>query len=109
MVSFKGHFDGKSIVLDEPAPLQVGQEVDVVVRNVSASDESAIISPPAFSLDYDPSLLPPGVEYNERDYVRAIEQKYASVKFERKLGSGKGEIRIADDFDETPEEFKDYM
>lgn len=31
MVSLKGHFDGKSIVLDEPASLAVGQQVRVIV------------------------------------------------------------------------------
>lgn len=29
--SIKGHFDGRAVVLDEPATLAVGQEVRVVV------------------------------------------------------------------------------
>lgn len=108
MVSFKGHFDGKAIILDEPAALDVGQEVDIVLRKPVSADAATSAEAP-FSPDYDPSLLPPGVEYNERDYVAAIEKKNATRKFERKLGIGKGEIWMADDFDETPEEFKEYM
>jgi hypothetical protein len=29
--------------------------------------------------------------------------------FVRRPGSGAGEIRMADDFDETPHEFRDYL
>lgn len=39
MVSLKGHFDGKAIVLDEPASLAVGQQVRVIVESpVRSSD-----------------------------------------------------------------------
>lgn len=33
MVSIKGHYDGNSIVLDEPATLAVGQAVRVLVES----------------------------------------------------------------------------
>ncbi|QDU89883.1 hypothetical protein Pla175_32790 [Pirellulimonas nuda] len=36
----KGHFDGHSIVLDEPASLAVGQEVRVIV------EPSPLVAPP---------------------------------------------------------------
>lgn len=31
MASFKGHFDGSTVVLDEPASLAVGQVVRIIV------------------------------------------------------------------------------
>lgn len=31
MVSIKGHFDGKTVVLDEPAELRAGQSVRIVI------------------------------------------------------------------------------
>lgn len=37
--SIKGHFDGKAVVLDEPAALLVGQAVRVVVEP-AVTDES---------------------------------------------------------------------
>ncbi len=36
--SIKGHFDGRSIVLDEPASLAVGQEVRVFIEPIPAPD-----------------------------------------------------------------------
>lgn len=38
MVSIKGHFDGKAIVLDEPADLMVGQQVRVIVESADARE-----------------------------------------------------------------------
>ena len=37
IASIKGHFDGTSVVLDEPARLAVGQEVRVIVDPISSS------------------------------------------------------------------------
>ena len=39
MSSLKGHFDGHSIVLDEPATLKVGQAVRVVVDGIEAKEQ----------------------------------------------------------------------
>lgn len=40
MTSINGHFDGKSVVLDEPAPptLAVGQHVRIVVDSPTAAE-----------------------------------------------------------------------
>lgn len=37
--SIKGHFDGHSIVLDEPASLAVGQEVRVFIEPIPTPDD----------------------------------------------------------------------
>jgi hypothetical protein len=48
----------------------------------------------------------------EKGTYRAVivleETNQKTVRF-RKAGSAKGKIWMADDFDETPEDFKDYM
>ena len=36
MLSIKGHFDGTTVVLDEPASLEVGQAVRIVVELAAA-------------------------------------------------------------------------
>jgi hypothetical protein len=41
MPSFKGHFDGTSVVLDEPAALEVGQAVRVEVEEPAPAAEPA--------------------------------------------------------------------
>ena len=38
MTSIKGHFDGNAVVLDEPATLEVGQAVRVIVENGSGDN-----------------------------------------------------------------------
>lgn len=40
MLSIKGHFDGNAIVLDEPATLEVGQSVRIVVDADSVKSDS---------------------------------------------------------------------
>jgi hypothetical protein len=39
MTAIKGHFDGTAVVLDEPATLEVGQPVRVIVEPRSASSD----------------------------------------------------------------------
>lgn len=41
MSTIKGHFDGTSVVLDEPASLVVGQPVLIVVTNQPTDQSSA--------------------------------------------------------------------
>lgn len=40
MLSIKGHFDGNAIVLDEPATLEVGQSVRIVVEAEAIKSDS---------------------------------------------------------------------
>jgi hypothetical protein len=41
MVALKGHFDGKVVVLDEPANLREGQQVTVQVVDQTTTTETA--------------------------------------------------------------------
>ena len=42
MGSIKGHFDGKSIILDEPASLWVGQSVRIIVDPPTAAERAEL-------------------------------------------------------------------
>ena len=97
MLSIKGHFDGKSVVLDEPAKLQVGQSVRVVVDSAFSPHRDSVAE------------LMNGEAFDERDALHIDPLDATPPDFVRQPGSGAGEIWMADDFDETPDDFKDYM
>ena len=62
--------------------------------------------------------LPPDKQQEVADFVDFLANKYALPKLSREeliekrskaFGSMRGQIRMADDFNETPEDFKDYL
>ena len=65
------------------------------------------------------SLLPPEKRKKFEDYVAFLLQKYLQPEVknreeiaetrQKNFGNMKGQIWMADDFNETPEDFKDYM
>lgn len=120
MSSIKGHFDGNTVVLDEPASLAVGQPVRVIVD--SSLDENADAPPrslrgvakgmfeQSFTPHADPTAaLMHGEPFDERNALDIDPLDAVPPDFVRQPGSGAGEIKMADDFDETPDEFKEYL
>jgi hypothetical protein len=120
VASLKAHFDGRAIVLDEPATLAVGQAVRVIVENAPEGT-----APPApresrfgfakgmfeksFTSHADATAaLMHGEAFDERDALHIDPLDAVPGDFVRLPGSGAGEIKIADDFDETPDEFEEY-
>lgn len=109
MYWIKGHFDGKAVVLDEPVALAIGQQVRVVVEPAS-SKSSPLQVHSAFSPHRDSTAeLMYGEAHDERDALHIDPLDAVPPDFIRQPGSGAGEIKIADDFDETPDDFKDYV
>jgi hypothetical protein len=107
MSSIKGHFDGNAVVLDEPASLTVGQLVRVIVETNSAS---AAGTPETFNPHTDAtSMLMNGEGWDEREAVKLDPLDRVPADFVRQPGSAAGAIEMAPDFDETPEDFKDYL
>jgi hypothetical protein len=49
-----------------------------------------------------------GQEWDERQAIHVDPLEQVPPDFVRKPGSGAGEIKMAPDFDETPDDFKDY-
>lgn len=125
MSSIKGHFDGKAVVLDEPASLAVGQQVRVVVDSPDANEApptprksragfdggtSGGMFEQSFTPHADPTAaLMRGEPFDERDALHIDPLDAVPCDFIRQPGSGAGEIKMADDFDETPDEFKEYL
>ena len=95
-MTIKAHFDGNTIVFDEPANLVPGQAVTVVVQ-------------PDFSVVGDTTAALMSGETDERDAMHIDPLEQVPADFVRQPGSGAGEIKMADDFDETPADFKDYL
>lgn len=50
-----------------------------------------------------------GVPFDERDALHIDPPDAVPADFVRQPGSGAGEIRMSDDFDETPDDFKEYL
>ena len=110
MISIPAHFDGTTIVLDEPLTLVAGQQVRVLVYPAPEKRNPEPRTEQRFSLHRDTGVeVTSGEFYDEHDALHIDPLDAVPADFVRKPGSGAGEIRIADDFDETPDEFKDYM
>jgi hypothetical protein len=105
MSTLRGHFDGAAIVLDEPASLVVGQQVQVVVGAIA---NVAVES--RFSPHPDPMItLMTGDAIDERDAIRIKPLDRVPPNFVRQPGSAAGQVKIAEDFDAIPPEFKDIV
>ena len=107
MPSIKGHFDGSGIVLDEPPPatLAVGQAVRVVVD----APESAAPAPAFTPFVEMTATLMTGDDWDEGVALHVDSLDRVPADFVRRPGSAAGQVTMADDFDRTPEEFKDYL
>ncbi len=101
MVVIKAHFDGKVIVPDEPVSFAPNQKLRITVE---PADRGIVFSPHAEST----VELMTGDPLNERDIVNPKPLDSVPSDFVRKPGSGAGEIKMSDDFDQTPSGFEDY-
>ncbi len=113
----KGHFDGTSVVLDEPASLAVGQEVRIVVDTISSAN-AARTSVSGFAKGMLETTFTPFVDmtatlmncddWDEAAALHIDPLDRIPADFVRSPGSAAGQIKMADDFADTPEEFGDY-
>jgi hypothetical protein len=85
----KAHFDGTAVVLDEPASLAVGQQVRVIT---DPSDTAALLN---------------GDDESAALHIDPLDAVPAS--FVRRPGSAAGQIKMADDFNATPDDFEEYL
>jgi hypothetical protein len=112
MTPLKGHFDGAAIILDDPAELAVGQPVHVILIGKGSSPATTAMVPTSFPFDPhpDPTVgLMTGSPLDERDAVHIDPLDQVPSDFVRQPGSGRGEVRLADDFDATPAGFEDDL
>ena len=112
MPPIKGHFDGTAVVLDERVTLAVGPAVQVGVveaRPLLAGFAAGMAELP-FTPHADPTTAwMTGGPPDERDAIQIDPLDRVPDDFVRQFGSGRGEVHIADDFDDTPDEFNDYL
>ena len=106
MVTLNAHFDGKTIVPDEPVSFPTNQKLRITIEAIDQAIEPAAI----FSPHADPVVaLMVGDTFDERDALHIDPLFAVPADFVRQPGSGAGEIHLSDDFDETPDGFKDYL
>jgi hypothetical protein len=105
MIALNAHFDGKVLIPDEPLALPKNQKVRIELEPIDAGQTSVRFTPHA-----DPTAaLMNGEPYDERDALHIDPLDAVPAGFVRRPGSGAGEIKMSDDFDETPDDFKDYL
>jgi len=118
MVTLNAHFDGKTIVPDEPVSFPTNQKLRITIEAIEQPIQQPIQQPidqpiePAaiFSPHADPAAaLMVGEPFDERDALHIDPLFAVPADFVRQPGSGAGEIHLSDDFDETPDGFKDYL
>jgi hypothetical protein len=102
MVTLNAHFDGKTIVPDEPLSLAPNQKLRITIEPIS---EGSVFTP---YTDASASLMN-GEMWDEKDALNIDPLDAVPADFVRKPGSGAGEIKMSDDFDETPDDFKEYL
>jgi hypothetical protein len=108
-MTIRGHFDGRTVVLDEPASLVVGQEVRIVVED-SIGGESKVIVEPAFTPFVDlTATLMNGDQWDESAALHVDSLDAVPCDFVRHPGSAAGQIKMAEDFSATPQEFEEYL
>ena len=105
MIALNAHFDGKVLIPDEPLALPANQKVRIELEPIDAGQASIRFTPHA-----DPTAaLMNGVAFDERDALHIDPLDAVPVDFVRQPGSGAGEIKMSDDFDQMPDDFKDYL
>src|SRR5687767_14070218 len=116
MSSIKGHFDGYAVVLDEPASLAVGQQVWVVIDSSDANEAPprkslAGFAKGTFEAAFTPfvdmtTTLMNGDEWDESAALHIDPGDAVPSDFVRRPGSAAGQIKMADDFNTTPDDFE---
>jgi len=105
MVTLHAHFDGKVIVPGEPLVLEPNQKVRISIEPLAADHPGTNFTP---HTDATGALMNGG-PFDERDALHIDPLDAVPANFVRRPGSGAGEIKMSDDFDETPGDFKDYL
>ncbi len=102
MFTLNAHFDGKTIVPDEPVSLQPNQKLRITIETIS---EGSGFTP---YVDLTTALMT-GDGWDERDALHIDPLDATPADFVRRPGSAAGQIKIADDFNNTPDDFEDYL
>lgn len=112
------HFDGTVIVPDEPLALNPGEKLRVTIERAPAESgqprRHAGNAKGMIEQNFTPFASMTATLMNADEWDEGVALQIDSLDrvpsdFVRQPGSGVGEIEMADDFNETPEEFKEYL
>lgn len=104
MVKFNGHFDGKVIVPDEPVALTANQRFRISVEPIEST--TSRFSPHA---DTTSSIMNEGDTWDESSALDIDPHDATPVDFVRRPGSAAGQIKMSEDFNNTPDDFEKYL
>jgi len=102
MIAFNAHFDGKVIVPDEPLSLVPNQPLRITIETVS---EGPVFTP---YTDLTAALMN-GDTWDETDALHVDRLDATPANFVRRPGTAAGQIKMADDFNDTPAEFEEHL
>ncbi len=119
----RAHFDGHSIVLDEPAALTPGQTLRVLVEPVADAPINPAhalqkplfgAGPGMFGVNFTPdpdatAAFMSGEAWDEGAALHVDPLDRVPEGFVREPGSAEGEIRFHPGFDDIPEGFAEYL
>lgn len=112
------HFDGTVIVPDEPLELAPGEKLRVTIERAPAETEQPRLRAGSakgmIEHNFTPfasmtATLMNGDEWDEGAALHVDSLDRIPEDFVRQPGSGSGEIEMAVDFNDTPEDFKEYL
>ena len=106
MIALKAHFDGKVIVPDEPLALKPNQRIRITIESDDSSGSSMIVFSPFTDLT---ATLMNGDTWDESVALHIDPLDATPADFVRRPGSAAGQIKMADDFNDTPDDFEQYL
>ncbi len=106
MVALKAHYDGKVIVPDEPLSLAPNQPLRITIEQIEPVRSDGATFSPYTDLT---AALRAGDMWDESAALHIDPFDAVPADFVRRPGSAAGQIQMADDFNETPDDFEEYL
>jgi hypothetical protein len=105
MIALNAHFDGKVLIPDEPLALPANQKVRIELEPIDAGQASVRFTPHA---DLTAALMNGGA-WDESDALHIDPLDALPADFVRRPGSAVGQVKMTDDFADTPADFEAHL
>jgi hypothetical protein len=106
MIALKAHFDGKVLVPDEPLDLPANQKVRIELEPIEPGQVSQVRFSPFADLT---AAFMSGDTWDESAALHIDPLDAVPADFVRRPGSAAGQIKMANDFNDTPDDFEEYL
>jgi hypothetical protein len=106
MIALNAHFDGKVLIPDEPLDLPANQQVRIELEPIESGQLGQVRFSPFADLT---AVLMEGDPWDESTALHIDPLEAVPADFVRRPGSAAGQIKMADDFNDTPDDFEEYL